>query len=168
MLEFSADGKRLVKSILIKFLFPPKWSSSHLSKSSSSFSSTWFKARNIRVCDKLEMRPQLKIPGREIQFPLLPISSSGSFSHLLLHITNSRSFCPPLHSPYLYIHFIIIIEQKQAVRYRWWWQKTIKHPKNCECCPGHYLIVNHYSSMSPFKFRNLSVVVNCVTKSLIH
>ena len=40
--------------------------------------------------------------------------------------------------------------------------------KNCECCPSHYLIVNHYSSMSWFKFRNLSVIVNCVTKSLIH
>ena len=24
----------------------------------------------------------------------------------------------------------------------------LKHRKNCECCPGHYLIVNHYSSMS--------------------
>ena len=23
-----------------------------------------------------------------------------------------------------------------------------KHRKNCECCPGHSLIVNHYSSMS--------------------
>ena len=23
-----------------------------------------------------------------------------------------------------------------------------KHRKNCECCPGQYLIVNHYSSMS--------------------
>ena len=23
-----------------------------------------------------------------------------------------------------------------------------KHRKNCECCPGHYLIVSHYSSMS--------------------
>ena len=23
-----------------------------------------------------------------------------------------------------------------------------KHRKNCECCPGHHLIVNHYSSMS--------------------
>ena len=22
-----------------------------------------------------------------------------------------------------------------------------KHRKNCECCPGHYLIVNHYSSI---------------------
>ena len=22
----------------------------------------------------------------------------------------------------------------------------LKHRKNCECCPGHYLIVNHYSS----------------------
>ena len=43
-----------------------------------------------------------------------------------------------------------------------------KHRKNCECCPGHYLIVNHYSSMSWFKFRNLSIIVNCVTKSLIH
>ena len=43
-----------------------------------------------------------------------------------------------------------------------------KHRKNCECCPGHYLIVNHYSSMSLFKFRNLSVIVNCVAKSLIH
>ena len=24
----------------------------------------------------------------------------------------------------------------------------IKHRNNCECCPCHYLIVNHYSSMS--------------------
>ena len=23
-----------------------------------------------------------------------------------------------------------------------------KHRKNCECCPGHHLIINHYSSMS--------------------
>ena len=23
----------------------------------------------------------------------------------------------------------------------------MKHRKNCECCPGHYLIVNHYSSI---------------------
>ena len=22
-----------------------------------------------------------------------------------------------------------------------------KHRKNCECCPGHYLIVDHYSSI---------------------
>ena len=40
-----------------------------------------------------------------------------------------------------------------------------KHHKNCECCPGHYLIVNHYSSMSWFKFHNMSVMVNYVTKS---
>ena len=43
-----------------------------------------------------------------------------------------------------------------------------KHHKNCECCPGHSLIVNHYSSILWFKFRNLSVIVNCVTISLIH
>ena len=43
-----------------------------------------------------------------------------------------------------------------------------KHRKNCECCPGHSLTVNHYSSMSWFKFRNFSVIVNCVTKSLNH
>ena len=30
-----------------------------------------------------------------------------------------------------------------------------KHRKNCECC----LIINHYSSMSWFKFRNLFVIV---------
>ena len=30
----------------------------------------------------------------------------------------------------------------------------------------HYLIVNHYFSMSWFKFRNLSEIVNCVTESL--
>ena len=24
---------------------------------------------------------------------------------------------------------------------------NMKHRKNCECCPGHYLIVNHYSSI---------------------
>ena len=41
-----------------------------------------------------------------------------------------------------------------------------KHRKNCECCPGHYLIVNHYTSMSWFKFRNSSEMVNCVTNSL--
>ena len=42
----------------------------------------------------------------------------------------------------------------------------LNHRKNCECCPGHYLIVNQYSSMSRFKFRDLSVKVNCVTNSL--
>ena len=26
--------------------------------------------------------------------------------------------------------------------------KEYKHRKNCECCPGHYLIVNHCSSMN--------------------
>ena len=41
-----------------------------------------------------------------------------------------------------------------------------KHRKNGKCCPGHYLIVNRYSSISWFKFRNLSVIVNCVTNSL--
>ena len=41
-----------------------------------------------------------------------------------------------------------------------------KHRKNCKCCPGHSLIVNHYSSISWFKFRNLSVIVNCVPNSL--
>ena len=25
--------------------------------------------------------------------------------------------------------------------------KLLKQRKNCECCPGHYLIVNHYSSL---------------------
>ena len=43
-----------------------------------------------------------------------------------------------------------------------------KHRKNCECCPGHYPIVNKYYSISWFKFHNLSAKVNCVTKSLIH
>ena len=33
-------------------------------------------------------------------------------------------------------------------------ERKIKNRKNCECCPGHYL------------FRNLSVIVNLVTKSL--
>ena len=30
-----------------------------------------------------------------------------------------------------------------------WQSKKIdeKHRKNCECCPGHYLIVDHYSSI---------------------
>ena len=37
-----------------------------------------------------------------------------------------------------------------------------KHRKNCECCPGHYLIVNHYILMSWFKFRDLPVIDNCV------
>ena len=27
----------------------------------------------------------------------------------------------------------------------------VKHRKNCECCPGYYLIVNHYSSMSQYQ-----------------
>ena len=43
-----------------------------------------------------------------------------------------------------------------------------KHRQNCECCPGHHLIVNRLPPMSWFKFRNLSVIVNSVTKSLIH
>ena len=44
------------------------------------------------------------------------------------------------------------------------WRIKRKHRKNCECCPGHYLIVNHYSLMSWFEFRNLSVIISCVTK----
>ena len=28
-----------------------------------------------------------------------------------------------------------------------WLYADNKHRKNCECCPGHYLIVNHYSSI---------------------
>ena len=53
---------------------------------------------------------------------------------------------------------------------RWgsWRPFPSRHRKNCECCPGHSLIVNHYSSMSWFKFRNLSEMVNCVTNSLNH
>ena len=47
-------------------------------------------------------------------------------------------------------------------------ERVKKHRKNCECCPGHNLTANHKASMSSFKFRNLSVTVNCVTKSLIH
>ena len=35
-------------------------------------------------------------------------------------------------------------------------------------CQGHYLIVNRFSPLSWFKFRNLSVIVNCVIKPLIH
>ena len=26
-------------------------------------------------------------------------------------------------------------------------KRSHKHRKNCECCPGHYLIVDHYSSI---------------------
>ena len=37
--------------------------------------------------------------------------------------------------------------------------QLITHRKNCECCPGHFLIVNRYSSMSWFKLRDLSVMV---------
>ena len=33
---------------------------------------------------------------------------------------------------------------------------------------GHYLIVSHYSSMSWFRYRNLSVIVTSVIKSQIH
>ena len=42
----------------------------------------------------------------------------------------------------------------------------LKHRKNGKCCPGHYLIVNNYSSfsISCFNFRNFSVIVNFVTK----
>ena len=32
-----------------------------------------------------------------------------------------------------------------------------KHRKNCECCPGHHLIVNHYSSMS---WKSLKSLIN--------
>ena len=27
----------------------------------------------------------------------------------------------------------------------------VKHRKNCECCPGYYMMVNHYSSMSQYQ-----------------
>ena len=68
-------------------------------------------------------------------------------------------FRPLYHNP----HFpITILTTTKLIR------QGKKHRKNCECCPGHYLIVNHYSWMSWFKFRNVPVIVNCVTKSLIH
>ena len=35
------------------------------------------------------------------------------------------------------------------VKYFWddFFHTHTKHRKNCECCPGYYLIVNHYSSI---------------------
>ena len=51
---------------------------------------------------------------------------------------------------------------------RWIYKK--KHHKNCECCPGHYLIVNHYSSMNVMvqvsQYVNNSQLCHLVTKSL--
>ena len=61
----------------------------------------------------------------------------------------------------IFWHFTTLLENFGIVL-------QLKHRKNSECCPGHYLIVNHYSSMSWFKFRNLSLIVNCVIKSLNH
>ena len=43
-----------------------------------------------------------------------------------------------------------------------------KHCKNCECCPGHALSVNHYPWMSWLQFLYLSEIVNCVIKLLNH
>ena len=47
-------------------------------------------------------------------------------------------------------------------------QNTLsKHRKNCEGCPGHYLIVNHFSSMSWFKFcKSIVSLSHLFTKSL--
>ena len=44
---------------------------------------------------------------------------------------------------------------------------SIQTSPDCECCPGHYLIVNCLPPMSGFKFRNLSVIVNCVVIEVI-
>ena len=45
-----------------------------------------------------------------------------------------------------------------------------KHRKNCECCPGHYLIVYHYSSMNVIvqvsQFVSNSKLCHQVTNSL--
>ena len=49
----------------------------------------------------------------------------------------------------IFWHFATLLENLGIVL-------QLEHRKNCECC--------HYSSMSWFKFRNLSVIVNCVTK----
>ena len=46
----------------------------------------------------------------------------------------------------------------------WAFDAKKKHRKNCECCPGHYLIVTNKPLMSWYKFRNLSVIVNCVDR----
>ena len=44
---------------------------------------------------------------------------------------------------------------RQTVPLRWTLgSKSSLHRKNCKCCPGHYLIVNHYHPMSWSKFRN--------------
>ena len=80
---------------------------------------------------------------------------------------------PPLQSKTIFLnYFLRLWEVSALVLYTNGFIKAVslidKHRKNCKCCPSHYLIVNPYSSMSWFKFRNLSVIVNCVTKSLIH
>ena len=56
-----------------------------------------------------------------------------------------------------------LVSQPQDELERW-----LKNRKNCECCSGHNLIVNHWPPMSLLKFCNLSVIVICVTMSLIH
>ena len=53
-----------------------------------------------------------------------------------------------------WVHFVVLNnffrkKLKKCDRHRNSLANTlIKHRKNCECCPGHHLIVNHYSSMS--------------------
>ena len=93
-------------------------------------------------------------------FPHSPISikfPTSEFSTSERNLIFSRGYFPEQCRQWTWHHF-------QCKTYNY----ISKHRKNCEGCPGHYLIVNRYSSMSWFKFPNLSVIVYSVTKSLIH
>ena len=46
-------------------------------------------------------------------------------------------------SPKIQRTFLEVLTTAQYITWRW----RLKHRKNCECCPGHYLIVDHYSSI---------------------
>ena len=83
---------------------------------------------------------------------------SHSIHHLVMFLQTSGLFCSfstCLHHPTCHNGMA-----KPTNIHTW----CLKYRKNCECCPGQYLTVNHKPSMSWFKFRNLLVIVNCVTK----
>ena len=88
--------------------------------------------------------PKQIFPALSFRFPLLRKRNVLSF----FSISKCRTFlCRPdmstfvCQSSFLFISSLSIGLVMNMVLQR------KKHRKNCECCPGHYLIVDHYSSI---------------------
>ena len=92
------------------------------------------------------------------QFKKTAIPTGGQWPLVMVFLVNHTGGA--LFSLVIFLEVFVLFQKLGSNMHPFMWSFelniNIKHRKNCECCPSHYLIVNHYSSMSWFKFRNLS------------